>query len=310
MSAAGALLVLIALSGAVLAVRRVPALRRPGLADRVGPYVRDAARPSALLGPPRGAGTGLAGALLAPVLADLARAVDRALGGTPSVRRRLAALSASLTVEQFRQEQVVWGAAGATGGLALLAARIAAGTGPPPLSLAGLAVLAAGGGVLARDQALSRAVRRRSALIALELPAVAELLALAVGAGESPVAALERVTRRSRGELSRELRGALDDARSGTPFTAALASMAQRTSVPALARFADGLAIALQRGTPLADVLRAQAIDVREDGRRALLETGGKREIAMMIPVVFLVLPVTILFALYPGAVTLTSIAR
>jgi tight adherence protein C len=48
-------------------------------------------------------------------------------------------------------------------------------------------------------------------------------------------------------------------------------------------------------------VLRAQAMDVREAGRRALLETGGKKEIAMMVPVVFFVLPLTILFALFPG---------
>jgi tight adherence protein C len=30
----------------------------------------------------------------------------------------------------------------------------------------------------------------------------------------------------------------------------------------------------------------------------------------MMVPVVFLVLPVTVLFALYPGLLTLTSLAR
>jgi tight adherence protein C len=51
----------------------------------------------------------------------------------------------------------------------------------------------------------------------------------------------------------------------------------------------------------LADVLRAQAADVREAGQRALMDTAGKKEIAMMIPVVFLVLPVTVLFAVYPG---------
>jgi tight adherence protein C len=32
-----------------------------------------------------------------------------------------------------------------------------------------------------------------------------------------------------------------------------------------------------------------------------LLEAGGRKEIAMMVPVVFLVLPVTVLFALFPG---------
>jgi tight adherence protein C len=59
--------------------------------------------------------------------------------------------------------------------------------------------------------------------------------------------------------------------------------------------------VAVERGTPLAEVLRAQAQDVREEGRRRLMEEGGKKEIAMMIPVVFLILPVTVLFALYPG---------
>ena len=62
-----------------------------------------------------------------------------------------------------------------------------------------------------------------------------------------------------------------------------------------------GVVVAVERGTPLADVLRAQAQDVREEGRRQLMETGGKKEISMMIPVVFLILPVTILFAAYPG---------
>ena len=54
-------------------------------------------------------------------------------------------------------------------------------------------------------------------------------------------------------------------------------------------------------GAPLADVQRAQARDVREAGRGAVMEAGGKKEIAMMVPVVFLVLPVTVLFAVYPG---------
>jgi tight adherence protein C len=51
----------------------------------------------------------------------------------------------------------------------------------------------------------------------------------------------------------------------------------------------------------VAEVLRAQAVDVREAGKRALMEAGGRKEIAMMVPVVFLVLPVTVLFALFPG---------
>ena len=69
------------------------------------------------------------------------------------------------------------------------------------------------------------------------------------------------------------------------------------------------MVIAIERGTPLADVLRAQAVDVRETGKRALLEAGGKKEIAMMVPVVFLVLPITVVFALFPGLISITSLA-
>ena len=43
----------------------------------------------------------------------------------------------------------------------------------------------------------------------------------------------------------------------------------------------------MKRGTPLAEVLRAQAQDAREEGRRALMEAGGRNDIAMIFPVIF-----------------------
>jgi tight adherence protein C len=135
------------------------------------------------------------------------------------------------------------------------------------------------------------------------------MLALAVGAGEGPVSALERVTRTSKGELSKELGLALAQARAGATLVNALEDLAARTSLPTLARFVDGVAVAVERGTPLADVLRAQAVDVREASKRALLESGGKKEVAMMVPVVFFILPVTMLFALFPGFVSLRLLA-
>ena len=71
--------------------------------------------------------------------------------------------------------------------------------------------------------------------------------------------------------------------------------------MPSVARFVDGVIIAVERGTPLADVLRAQATDAREAARQHVIAEGGRREILMMIPVVFFVLPVTVVFAMYPG---------
>jgi len=159
----------------------------------------------------------------------------------------------------------------------------------------------AGTGIVAKDHWLSRQANRREQRMLAEFPTVAELLALAVGAGEGAVGALERVCRLSRGQLAGELGRCLADARAGANLPTALQGLADRTGLPSLSRFVDGMVVAVQRGTPLAEVLRAQAQDVREAGRRAVMEEGGKKEIAMMVPVVFLVLPVTILFAVFPG---------
>ena len=63
------------------------------------------------------------------------------------------------------------------------------------------------------------------------------------------------------------------------------------------------------QGRPLADVLHAQAADVREAGRRNLIETAARKEVFMMVPVVFLVLPVTVFFAFWPGVVGLSPCA-
>ena len=48
---------------------------------------------------------------------------------------------------------------------------------------------------------------------------------------------------------------------------------------PLVARFAEGIAVAVERGTPLADVLHAQAADVREAGRRELIEAAARKEV-------------------------------
>ena len=160
-------------------------------------------------------------------------------------------------------------------------------------------------GVFLRDNRLSTQVKDRERQVLTEFPTVAELLALSVAAGESPVAALDRVVRRSHGALSEDLAKVLARIRTGEPVGQAFESLARSTGVPIVARFATGITVAMERGTPLADVLHAQAADVREAGRRLLIETAARKEIAMMAPVVFFVLPVTILFAFYPGVLGL-----
>jgi len=302
---------LVAAVGILLTLRAAPPLRAIRLDDRLAPYLRDTPTPSRLLtvSTPASGMTGLVRRLAGPSIADGARIVDRLLGGRASVRRRLAALGTEDTVEDFRIEQVIWAVLGlGAGSVAALLFTAASGT----LNLLSVVLLCGAGlvgGVLARDWWLTQEVTKREQVMLAEFPIVAELLALAVTAGESPVGAIDRVCRLSGGQLGQELAATLGQARAGVPLVEALQGLVDRTSLAPLARFVDGLVVALERGTPLAEVLRAQAADVREAGKRELLESGGRKEIAMMVPVVFLVLPVTVLFALFPGLISIVSLA-
>ena len=303
LSAAGAGLGALVACGLLLAVAASPPVRRwRALPTRLAPYLRAASRPSRLLDDARSL-TPFPSLerLLAPLLRDLARWVDRVVGGSASVRRRLEQAGRETTVEQFRLEQVAWGAAGLAVGLLLAVHAASAGSRRSPLGYLALAAALTAIGMVLRDRRLTAEVGRRETRIRAELPTIAELLALAVGAGEGPVGALERVVRTARGDLSRELERVMAAVRVGGSVAVALDDLAARTSLPALARFAEGMAVAIERGTPLADVLRAQAADVREEGRRAVLEAAGRKEIGMLVPVVFLVLPTTVMFALFPG---------
>ncbi|HEX4976925.1 MAG TPA: type II secretion system F family protein [Nocardioides sp.] len=298
----GALLGATAGVGLVLAGSAAAVVRRPDLGVRVLPYVRDLPTVAERTGPPQD--TGPFRAVFGPTLASAAAGVERLLGGAASVRRRLDRAGLPVTVQDFRVEQVLWGLAALA--LAAAPAVLVAVVSPGrTLPLVLLCVTAFVSGVLLRDNRLTAQATARERRILEELPTVVELLALAVAAGEGPVNALDRVSTRCRGAMADEIRSVLAHVRTGTPLSQALDALAARTGLPAVARFAEAVAVAVDRGTPLAGVLHAQAADAREAGRRALLETGARREVLMMVPVVFLVLPVTVLFAFWPGLVGL-----
>lgn len=279
--------------------------RRPSLVDRVAPYVRERPRTSRLL-TERAAHTPFPTVerLLVPVARDAAGVLERLGSTSASVRRRLQLLGSPMSVEQFRIEQLMWAVLGLAIGLVLTVV-LGSVRSLALVPAIALVLLFGAAGALARDWRLGEQARSRQSRMATELPDVAELLSLAVAAGEGPIGALERVSRTARGELTADVRAALADARSGIPLSEALERMAARTDETSVARFAEGVSTALERGTPLADVLRAQAQDARDAGRRALLESGGRKEVTMMIPIVFLVLPTTIVFALFPGLAVL-----
>lgn len=281
---------------------RLPFLRPVSLAERIGPQLRSHNLESRLLRPAPGNVTlfGPLERILRPVVRDWVRALGRLNPGSSALQRRLARAGSSKSSVDFRAEQLMWAAGGFVAAAGIVLFGGAVGRYNPLFAV--LIVVGAGlAGFLLRDYLLGAQVKRREARMMAEFPSVAELMALAVSAGESATGALDRVCRRTRGELSKEFSRVLADTRAGKPLAEALEEFSRRTDLGPLIRFVDGLIVAVERGTPLADVLRAQAQDVRDTAKRELMESAGKKEIGMMVPLVFGVLPLTVVFAVFPG---------
>ncbi|RNE59023.1 type II secretion system F family protein [Cryobacterium tepidiphilum] len=283
-----------------------PRLRSPRLVDRVAPYVLDVS-PQAREFLRRHSVDPLPvlGSLLTPLIGAVAGAFSRAIGGTDVVAQRLQQSGLRKSVEQFRTEQLAWALVGFAAGAGSLFLPVVHAA-PASVQIAVPAV-AAGAGAWARDWMLQRSARLRLSRINSELPTVLEFLTLSLSAGEGILDSLRRISTASSGELAREFSRVFADVHSGVPLADALGDLSRRIRLAPLTRALEQVMGALERGSPLGEVLRAQAQDSRDETKRRLLEIAGKKEVAMMIPLVFLILPLTVIFAIFPGIFVLQS---
>ena len=289
-------------AGLWLLVFRLPFMRATAFVERIEPQLKSQNLESRLL---RTTGQnvtpfGPLERIVRPLLRDGLTALGKLNLGSRALARRLAQAGVNKSPVDFRAEQLLWAAAGFVVSLALVVLGAAAGRFSPFMAV--VTVLGSAlGGFLFRDYWLGVQISRRESRMMAEFPSLAELMALAVSAGEGATGALDRVCRSARGELAKEFSKILAETRAGRPLVEALQEFSARTDLSPLVRFVDGIIVAVERGTPLADVLRAQAQDVRDTAKRELMESAGKKEIAMMVPLVFGVLPLTVIFAVFPG---------
>ena len=282
---AGALVGLLA-GGGLLAVLSWWWDRRPlPLLQRIGPYLGAGApaltrRPDPTIGP-----------------AAVRTLLGRRSTSDPSLAALLARAGRHEDVSAYRVARVGWAGAAAVGGLliGLMAAPDAA------VASAVLGGTFAVAGWWGCDARLRRQARDREWRMAAQLPLLADLVALGVTAGTPPVGAMEAAAEALPGPLADEVAAMAADVRAGLPADAALRALADRTALPGLRRLVDALLVAMEHGTPVAGVARAQAEDLRVDERRRLMESAGRKDIAMLVPIVALVLPSVVLVALYPG---------
>lgn len=168
-----------------------------------------------------------------------------------------------------------------------------------------LMAFVSGGGL--RSWLLKESGRKRILVIEAELPSVLDLLAFAVSAGEPTITAMQRVAKTCQGELAEEINRLIVGLSVGDNFLQSLHRVQKELDSPALSRSFRAIIMAIERGTPLADVLKAQAMDSRNLEARKLMTIAAKKETLMMVPVVFLILPMIVVVALYPGLIALNS---
>lgn len=289
-------------AGLWLTFVRWPAMRRISFADRVAPQLRANVLGSRILGGMQtdSSALGPLGSVFGPILRDFARWLHRINPASGTLESRLSKAGLRITATEFRASQVAWAAAGFLLAVTWTVFGALAGTihWLPATVLIVAATIAA---FFLREWYLGEQIQKRSRRILNEFPSIAELLALSVAAGETSTGAIERISRIVEGELADEFELTLAELRAGATLSAALNRLADRVDLSAMTRFVDAMTVAVERGTPLAEVVRAQAQDVRDAAKRELMETAGKKEIGMLVPVVFGVLPLTIVFAVYPG---------
>lgn len=283
MNGTGALLGLTTAVGALFIVSFIAARRPLRTVDRIRPYI---AAPH-----PRGGGR----------LTESALAVIRQLLTTRTAVGRQ--MRKGVDPLDSRIERLVW-----TAGGGLLGASIGVVTATASGSVVVVVILGVAGAATGRlgwNRSTALAARRRERLLDAQLPAAVELVALAVAAGEPIVSALDRVGSATPDPLGSEFRTFVADVRAGSGTETALSQLSRRCGCRSIERFVDGLAVAIERGTPLAAILRAQAVDARAEGLRRLMESAGRKDALMLAPVVFLVLPAVVAVALFPGIQTL-----
>jgi tight adherence protein C len=152
--------------------------------------------------------------------------------------------------------------------------------------------------------------RNRQNEISRALPDVLDMLTIGVEAGLAFESALLRVGDRWQNALTHEFRRAVAEMRIGTARDIALTRMADRAGVQELSAFVAILIQSDQLGVGIAQVLHAQAAEMRVRRRQRAEELARKAGVKMVFPLVFLIFPALFVVVLGPSVIALAGFFR
>jgi Flp pilus assembly protein TadB len=149
------------------------------------------------------------------------------------------------------------------------------------------------------EQQISSASAARQRRLFLELPVLAEQLAMLLSAGYSLGSALHRLSTRGSGVAAEDLRRVVVRIRHGLSEIEALREWAAVARVPALDRLVPVLALN-REASDLGRLLSDEARAIRRDVQRELVETMERRSQTVWIPVTVATLVPGVIFLAIP----------
>jgi len=239
--------------------------------------------------------------LSAALAAKVGRFLPSGLLDATAKTLRVADLDRKWRPEVIVGLQVVGFVVGALGASAYLSS---AGASRTNLLVAGLLVVLL---TMAPNAKIKRAADDRRKAITNELPDVLDQLTVTVEAGMSFDGAVLRAGQEGRGILAQELLKTVNDMQLGLSRGEALQAMSERTDVPDLRQFVSAVRQAEKHGFPLANILRLQALELRDRRRARAEERAMQVPVKITFPLVFCILPALFVVILGPAAVNISG---
>ena len=135
-----------------------------------------------------------------------------------------------------------------------------------------------------------------------------DLLAVALTAGQNPRASIDTISEFLPTDFQEGISKAIRENAFGKPLMMALVEMSDEKESKVLKPLIKQMETAISRGTPLAEVSRKFAEDQRLKLKNLLMKQAAAKEISMLFPVVFVVLPSVLAVAMYPALTVLQKL--
>lgn len=143
--------------------------------------------------------------------------------------------------------------------------------------------------------------KKRYVAVVVDLPFFIDLMALSTEAGLDFMGSLQRIVDKAENSvLAEEFRIVLKDIKLGSSRKEALTRLADRLDIPEITSVSAVIRDAEETGASIAQVLKDQSIQMRLERFVRAEKAGAKASQAMLIPLMFLILPAVFLMVFAP----------